>query len=57
MVPDFLDEAPPKDACAAFIRESRMKFVYARKFDRKIRVYGHANMGQPSDFLQHWRCV
>src|SRR5258707_12699683 len=35
MVPDFLHEAPPTDACAAFIKESRMKFVNARKLDRK----------------------
>jgi hypothetical protein len=35
MVPDFLHEAPPTDACAAFIKESRMKFVSARKLDRK----------------------
>ena len=35
MVPDFLHEAPPTDACAAFIEESRMKFANARKPDRK----------------------
>jgi hypothetical protein len=35
MVPDFLHEAPPTDAGAAFIKESRMKFVNARKLDRK----------------------
>jgi len=35
MVPDFLHGAPPTDACAAFIKESRMKFVNAREFDRK----------------------
>jgi hypothetical protein len=35
MVPDFLHEAPPTDACAAFIKESRMKFVNARQLDRK----------------------
>jgi hypothetical protein len=35
MVPDFLHGAPPTDACAAFIKESRMKFVNARELDRK----------------------
>jgi hypothetical protein len=30
MVPDFLHEAPPTDACAAFIKESRMEFINAR---------------------------
>jgi hypothetical protein len=35
MVPDFLHGAPPTGACAAFIRESRMKFVNARELDRK----------------------
>jgi hypothetical protein len=33
--PDFLHGAPPTDACAAFIKESRMKFVNARELDRK----------------------
>jgi hypothetical protein len=35
MVPDFLHDAPPTDACAAFIKESRTKFVNARELDRK----------------------
>jgi hypothetical protein len=35
MFPDFLHGAPPTDACAAFIKESRMKFVNARELDRK----------------------
>jgi hypothetical protein len=35
MVPDFLNGAPPTDALAAFIKESRMKFVNARELDRK----------------------
>jgi hypothetical protein len=48
MVPDFLHGAPPTGACAAFIKESRMKFVNARELDRKIRVYALANMGHPS---------
>src|ERR1700678_2562300 len=33
--PDFLHEAPKKFACAAFSRESRMKFANANKLDRK----------------------
>jgi hypothetical protein len=45
MVPDFLHEARPTDACAAFIKESRMEFVNARKLDRKsgctlVRTWG-----------------
>jgi hypothetical protein len=35
MVPDFLHGAPPTDACAAFIKESRMNFVNARELDKK----------------------
>jgi hypothetical protein len=35
MYPDFLHGTPPTDACAAFIEESRMKFVNARELDRK----------------------
>jgi hypothetical protein len=35
MYPDFLYGAPPTGACAAFIKESRMKFVNARDLDRK----------------------
>jgi hypothetical protein len=35
MVPDFLHGTPPTGACAAFIKESRMKFVNARELDRK----------------------
>jgi len=35
MDPDFLHGAPPTDACAAFIKESRMKFANARELDRK----------------------
>ena len=48
MYPNFLHEAPPTDACAAFIKESRMKFVNARKLNREIRVYAWANMGPSS---------
>jgi hypothetical protein len=36
--PNFLHGAPPTPACAAFIKESRMKFDNARKFDRKSGV-------------------
>src|SRR5271155_2783226 len=36
MVPDFLHGAPQTGACAAFIKESRMKFVNARELDRKF---------------------
>src|SRR5450631_1955407 len=35
MYPDFLHGAPPTYACAAFIKESRMKLANASKFDRK----------------------
>jgi hypothetical protein len=33
--PDFLHEAPNRFACAAFSKESRMKFANANKLDRK----------------------
>jgi hypothetical protein len=33
--PDFLHEAPNRFACAAFSKESRMKFATANKLDRK----------------------
>jgi hypothetical protein len=36
--PDFLHEAPPAPSCAAFIKESRMKFANARKLHRKSGV-------------------
>jgi hypothetical protein len=36
--PDFLHGAPPTPTCAAFIKESRMKFAGARKLDRKSGV-------------------
>jgi hypothetical protein len=38
MYPDFLHGAPPIPACAAFIKESRMKFANAKKLDRKSGV-------------------
>jgi hypothetical protein len=31
----YLHEAPPTDACAAFIKESRMEFANARRLNRK----------------------
>jgi hypothetical protein len=34
-VPDFLHGAPPTSECAAFVKESRMKFASARRLDRK----------------------
>jgi hypothetical protein len=36
--PDFLHVAPPTAACAAFIKESRMKFANASKLHRKSGV-------------------
>jgi hypothetical protein len=36
--PDFLHGAPPTAACAAFIKESRMKFANAIKLVRKSGV-------------------
>jgi len=36
--PDFLHGAPPIAACAAFIKESRMKFANAGKLNRKSGV-------------------
>jgi len=36
--PDFLHAALDTTACAAFIKESRMKFVNANQFHWKIRV-------------------
>jgi hypothetical protein len=33
--PDFLHEAPNRFACAAFSKESRMKFANANKLHRK----------------------
>jgi hypothetical protein len=38
MYPDFLHGAPPTSACAAFIKESRLKFDNARELDRKSGV-------------------
>jgi hypothetical protein len=38
MSPDFLHGALPTAACAAFIKESRMKFANASKLHRKSGV-------------------
>jgi hypothetical protein len=32
--PDFLTAAPPRTACAAFSKESRMRFADANNLDR-----------------------
>jgi hypothetical protein len=45
--PDFLHAAPDTFACAAFCKESRMKFASATKIDRKSR----GNVGHPSGLL------
>jgi hypothetical protein len=57
MYPDFLHEAPPTPACAAFIKESRMKVVNASRFNRKSGVRPTASRGgwgegHPSDFFR-----
>jgi hypothetical protein len=44
--PDFLHGASPTDACAAFIKESRMKFVNTRELDRKSGCTPHGKPGQ-----------
>ena len=38
--PNFLYAAPPRTACAAFIKESRMKFVGSPKLNRKFGFWG-----------------
>jgi hypothetical protein len=48
MVPDFLHEAPPIDAFAAFITESRMKFVNAGELDRKSGCTLRRTLRHPS---------
>jgi hypothetical protein len=40
MVPDFLHEAPPTDAGAAFIKESRMKFLHFQRHGVGRRTLG-----------------
>jgi hypothetical protein len=50
---EFVDRygAPPTPACAAFIKESRMKSAIARKIDRKSEVR-FGERGAPVQFLQ-----
>jgi hypothetical protein len=48
--PDFLHGAPPITACAAFIKESRMKYANASKLDRKSGGR-FGERGAPLDFL------
>jgi hypothetical protein len=48
--PNFLHAAPPISACAAFIKESRMKCANARKLDRKSGVR-FGERGAPVDSL------
>jgi hypothetical protein len=38
--PNFLHGAPPTPACAAFIKESRMRLDNAGKLDRKSGIWG-----------------
>jgi hypothetical protein len=47
--PDFLYAAPDMTACAAFSKESRMKFANATKLHRK-------SGGSPSFFFPVSRC-
>jgi hypothetical protein len=50
MYPDFLHGAPPTAACAAFIKESRMKFANASKLDRKSGVrWGEGHPSRTKD--------
>src|SRR5271155_3949506 len=48
--PDFLHGAPPSPACAAFIKESRMKCANASKLYRKSGVR-LGELGAPVQFL------
>jgi hypothetical protein len=49
--PDFLHGAPPTPACAAFIKESRMKCANASKLHRKSGVR-LGERGAPVDSLR-----
>jgi hypothetical protein len=42
--PDFLHAALDTTACAAFIKESRMKFVNANQFHRKSGCCGRPHL-------------
>jgi hypothetical protein len=45
--PDFLHGAPPRAACAAFFKESRMMYANASKLGRNGGTLW-ANLGHPS---------
>src|ERR1700741_1594388 len=47
MYPDFLHGAPPTPACAAFFKESRIKFANAIKIHRKSGVRWGEHRGAP----------
>src|ERR1700723_139221 len=49
--PDFLHGAPPTPACAAFIKESRMKFANASSSTGNPE-YAGANVGHPTSSLR-----
>jgi hypothetical protein len=54
MYPDFLHGAPPTPACAAFIKESRMKLISARKLDRKSGVrWGEGHPSREVGFVHY----
>jgi hypothetical protein len=69
MVPDFLHEAPPMDACAAFTKASRMKFVNAKELSRgkNVEIYGiphlakneravgHPGLAEGMEFWVRWK--
>jgi hypothetical protein len=51
--PDFLHGAPPTPACAAFIKESRMKLANTSTLDRKSGVRP-GERGAPVRFPSTW---
>jgi len=56
-VSGFLHGAPPTPGCAAFIKESRMRFASASKLDRKSGVrFGErgASVFTLSDLIRPW---
>ena len=63
MYPDFLHGAPPAPTCAAFIKESRIRFVNANKADRKsgvrfgdrISCYPALDIAACADFIEEIR--
>ena len=46
MYPDFLHGAPPTAACAAFFKESRIKFASAIKIYRKSGMWGTRQLSE-----------